>query len=534
MAFFSKGILLCKRIIAFFLAIIFSITGKIGCTFDKQGVYESADSRLSYCFYAPTRKVMPGETICKTAEYTVRLAKNEMEGCHLVLHSRGGSERFKVQFTQFTNANGDELKTDLFYEHYIRCYYKKVDHGTFPDALVEIGEDTVCELEPNKNLPIYIRAKTDADSVAGDYSAEITVTDEYGSEVLLRTEVKAKVWNFTLPVTPTCVTAFGNSCGQGFRDRYPVGEEEYKKIKKKLNDNLLEHKLSPYFLLNEITTGEADEEMSDPRRTSFIIPYTGNEQLLQARWQKVSSNPDWAKKAYFYVVDEPQTLAHVESIINVSEQLNRLCPGFRQVVPNNLQKLRDDLRIDLVDDVYKDRVNILCPVSFNFTDPFYAKKMQKYKAEGYDLWWYVCCAPLGPFCNFTVNQEGIRHRMLFWQQKSMNIDGMLYWETAYWDYVNPWEDIMTVPWTKSIAFGDGLLFYDGDDGPVPSLRLELVSDGVDDFEYLTIAEELFGRKYVDKKIRALSTGLTQYTLCDEAMASVRAQLGDDIEKAING
>ncbi|MGI6248723.1 MAG: DUF4091 domain-containing protein [Acutalibacteraceae bacterium] len=491
-------------------------------------------SKFSFCFYAPTRKIAPDEPIGKTAEYTVRLAKNEMEGCHLVIHSECGNERFKVQFTPFTNANGDELKTDLFYEHYVECFLEDEKFGIFPDALVAIGEDTVCEVEANKNLPIYIRAKTDADSVAGDYSAKITVTDESGSEVLFTTEVKAKVWNFTLPETPACITSFGNGCHGGFREKFSVSDEEFKEIEKKLNESLLEHKLSPYFLLNEIATGEADEEMSDPRLTSFEIRYTDDDNLLLARWNRIISNPEWEKKAHFYVVDEPQTMEHVERIIKTSDRLKRLCPGYKYVLPSNLPVLREDPKIDIIDDIYKDRVNILCPLSLFFADPDYLSKLHKYKSEGYGLWWYVCCAPLDEYCNFTVNEEGIRHRLLLWQQKSLNVDGLLYWETAYWACVNPWEDVMTVPWTNSLAFGDGMLYYNGDDGPVPSLRLELISAGIDDFEYLTIAEKLFGREYVDEKISKLTTGLTEYTLCDEELASVRAQIGDDIEKAING
>ena len=242
-------------------------------------------------------------------------------------------------------------------------------------ALVAIGEDTVCEVEANKNLPIYIRAKTDADSVAGDYSAKITVTDESGSEALFTTEVKAKVWNFTLPETPTCITSFGNGCHGGFREKFSVSDEEFKEIEKKLNESLLEHKLSPYFLLNEIATGEADEEMSDPRLTSFEIRYTDDDDLLLARWNRIISNPEWEKKAHFYVVDEPQTMEHVERIIKTSVRLKRLCPGYKYVLPSNLPYSVRILKSILLMIYTKDRVNILCPLSLFFADPDYLSKI---------------------------------------------------------------------------------------------------------------------------------------------------------------
>lgn len=49
--------------------------------------------------------------------------------------------------------------------------------------------------------------------------------------------------------------------------------------------------------------------------------------------------------------------------------------------------------------------------------------------------------------------------------------------------LNPWDDMATVKFINPNLYGDGSLLYNGTDGPVSSLRLETIRDGIDDFEY---------------------------------------------------
>ena len=61
--------------------------------------------------------------------------------------------------------------------------------------------------------------------------------------------------------------------------------------------------------------------------------------------------------------------------------------------------------------------------------------------------------------------------------------------------------------------------------------VEAVANGIEDYEYLTIAERLFGKSYVDKTIAKVTKDLTHYTLSDGVFAKVRTELGAAIEKA---
>lgn len=114
----------------------------------------------------------------------------------------------------------------------------------------------------------------------------------------------------------------------------------------------------------------------------------------------------------------------------------------------------------------------------------------------------------------------------------------LYRSTNYRSDVEgcPRASAWTTPWTGNDTFGDGVLLYPGRpavyDGPFPSYRLECVADGIRDYEYLVMAEELLGSDYVDEVISAVTNGLEKYTSSDSWFMQVRNSFGKAIEKAM--
>jgi hypothetical protein len=129
------------------------------------------------------------------------------------------------------------------------------------------------------------------------------------------------------------------------------------------------------------------------------------------------------------------------------------------------------------------------------------------------------------------------HRLLFWQQKLYGVDGFLYWCVNYWEQVDdPWSDMSTVKNLSPDVFGDGSLLYNGNkagvNGPVGSLRLENIREGIDDFEYLCMAEKLLGKSFADTCIKKITTSLTEYTSDVEKLINTKIELGNAIENAL--
>jgi len=183
--------------------------------------------------------------------------------------------------------------------------------------------------------------------------------------------------------------------------------------------------------------------------------------------------------------------------------------------------------------------DIFCPVSYLFDDGLTMEDIQTVIPDA-RLWWYVACGPVGEYCNVLTNFEGIRARLLLWQQMAMGIGGLLYWSANYWAEGDPWDNGWTYrgseePDWSFQEFGDGSLLYPGSrvgiDGPIASLRLEIISDGIDDFDLLTLAKERFGQDYVDEKIAIVTTCRTEYTYDDTLLRLVREEIGKDLNGA---
>lgn len=500
-----------------------------------------------YSFYETTRKVMAEEPLAEDREgHTVRLARNEAEGIRLVFASSAADDcgSYTLSFTQFVNEEGYALRTEVFEEYYISCE-SNTRSGLYPDALVPLTDGGDLYLEDRLNHPLYIKVWADREAPAGVYTASLTLTGPLGDT--LTVPLTAEVWDFALPDTPACTTAFGLSrqYAAEYHGLEPWTEED-EALFVRYYEFLLEHNISAYDLPYDITDPRAEAYMSDPRVTSFCLPYFEEWQygedadaLTRLYYETVSANPEWAAKAYYYVVDEPYTAAQYEIYLDTVARLKELCPGYHMVMPVGSAEFEEDGEIYNAVLMHAQGADIFCPLTPLMEDEMLREDISIYLPDG-RLWWYVCCGPEGDYCNLFINMEGIRHRLLLWQQMDFGVSGLLYWSTNYWLEGSPWDNGWTYraseePSWSFEQFGDGSLLYPGSkvgiDGPIASLRLELLSDGIDDFDLLTLAKEAFGQDYVDEKLAQVTTSLTDYTHDDTLLRLVREQIGSDLAAA---
>ncbi|MBO7406431.1 MAG: hypothetical protein J6V14_02280, partial [Clostridia bacterium] len=68
----------------------------------------------------------------------------------------------------------------------------------------------------------------------------------------------------------------------------------------------------------------------------------------------------------------------------------------------------------------------------------------------------------------------------------------------------------------------------------PTMRLESIRDGIEDYQMLCMLEELLGREAVDDIIHRITTSVVTYTKDDDYIHAVRILLGDTLERALNG
>jgi len=162
--------------------------------------------------------------------------------------------------------------------------------------------------------------------------------------------------------------------------------------------------------------------------------------------------------------------------------------------------------------------NIWCPVSNQYE---HASAQQR-RAHGERFWWYVCTGPKAPYCTLFIDHPGTEMRLWLWQTWQRRIEGILVWQSNYWtssaaypDHPqNPYEDPMG--WTSGYSMpkgekrpwgnGDGRFIYpplaaaDANpsgpvlEGPVDSIRWEMLRDGIEDYEYFVLLRDLIETK----------------------------------------
>ncbi len=504
---------------------------------------------LKYSFAYSTDKVKQTDKLGEMSEVDIAFAQNEWENFQIVVASTDKDEAVTLEVTDFKNADGGTLPVEIYKENYSECEYPGGTIGRmYPDALIPLNDGETTKLTKNLSQAFFIEARSTAETAAGEYTATLTLKNSSG-EVALNKEIKATVWDFALPeghYSDTAMGIFGESFfelaaqlpsslwghnGGGYREISTSQEEVYKKY----YDYLLDHGISAYNLPYDILDERADAYMSDPRVKSFIIPYYEDDETLAKAYKKISSNPDWARKGCFYPIDEPSTQEHFDSYNSIIERLNRLCPGFNMVTPFYALSSPENSQTNAFD-LQKDNNTILCPVSYSYEVEGFREAMQEMIAAGKRSWWYVCCGPEDDtgMCNMFIFQNGIKHRMLFWQQYDYDVTGLLYWNTTYWDQCgNPWDNVKS--WESWKAAGDGMWLYPGAevgvDGPVGSLRLKNVTAGLEDYDYLRMAEEKFGKEWVDETVAKLTQSITEYTTDTALLETVRREIGEKLSVA---
>ncbi len=533
---------------------------------------ENEDKGLTVWFDHATVNTPAEDTAPVFADYTVKLAKNETEGCHFMIAADTDRKDLTLNVSELKNTAGDKLDVTVC----IGYYFDDVDGKTVVDPIpvLEHGFD----LSAGRSLMFVIKIKTTAETAPGMYSAAVSVYD--GDKELKKAALYAYVWDFTLPVASSCKTLSDLN-----EWAVIVGANRESTTKDGLEDDLyalyyeylLENKINcytlPYAKRGQFWDDRVDQYIDDPRCTAFTLLWKiaakNDSELpdyLQVAYDRLSKDQSRLDKAYFYPDkdDEPITKAALDQIKAHDKLIKKVFGEHKLIIPMHYNAaLKSDGSSDHFE-YLKKTVTVWCPHTFffnSFADTQYNSaltyrasekieeklgtfedRMAEQKAEGKEVWWYVTRYPHDPEITLSINDESIKHRLLFWQQKLYNVDGFLYY------MVNDWEDAKN--WTKKYeksvggevvnTYGNGVLIYpggalpeyvekygsDGYPGPIGSLRLESVRDGVEDYDYFTLLDQKYGEGTSDLIIKQITTSLGSYKTDAELFNALRTAVGD--------
>jgi len=217
----------------------------------------------------------------------------------------------------------------------------------------------------------------------------------------------------------------------------------------------------------------------------------------------------WLGKEYTYWFDEPNT-ENYPFVREGMEIIHRAAPKITRFITEHQPG-----------EGIMDVTEISCTV-IGRLDP---DMMKKLTAEGREFWSYLCCCPKAPWLSLFIDHDAINMRMWLWISYQYQLRGILIWSANYWnsteaspkDYLqNPWEDPMSYTTGYGSPFGKQSIWGNGDgrflyppsrepndhsvkylEPPIPCLRLEILRDGIEDYEYLMLLEKVVKENVFD-------------------------------------
>ena len=456
------------------------------------------------------------------------LARNEREGIQIFYYGTAEATRKKLSVTvsEFTNDDGVKLAHSVFKERYVTPLGLTFGNNALrlADPLVPYDGASV-DLTAGENEMFYIEVRSKTDQPAGVYYANVTFADEDG--VFRTNKIAAVVWDFALPQQHHAsmilglhnaasgyrtTSGFLRQNGVNFDQNGNILEEDKEKAYRIIagwNEYLLDHGISPY----EITYNLVDDDpkaaelaMADIRQKSFFVPLLSinsyNESYTSATIERINqykqaigTNQSLLSKAVFYVRDE--VYLKTEEAKNIL--LNRLAaagnawPQVKRLVTYNGSDGTPQTVIDLMDTT-KDIICVNTETLANTVihDAYlntFANKWRYYPGDNwhgtFELWLY------------GKSSVGQFRRKVFWEQHYNRENMLLYWNGAYYHKeFNVWEN-MELPISEGMQTGNGngVLLYPGlaigqdPETPIGSLRIKQIASGIDDADYLALAEE---------------------------------------------
>ncbi len=480
------------------------------------------EKNLKVWFTTPERKIRPRShrTWGKKEDYRIYVAKNATEGCQVSFMAPEDREGFSIDVRGRIKEGGFEV--ELLREHYVSC-----DGALWPDPVVP--DEGKFNLEAGINTTYLINIKTTENTIPGTYKLKVVLKEK--GKIYGKYDLTVTVWAFA--INPSDRTYMIADIDKQFVFKHQPTDNEQELFIKYYDFLLNRYHTNPYNLPYDFSDPKVDEYLSNPLVRSFVLHsarFSGEQ--LSAIHKKLSNNPEWLSKCLIEVTDEPCNMEHYEKQKAEYARVSEAFPNppvytafFKDPSDGGGVKATDLLS-------YSSKCWI--PKSTLFQKKDFRDCMEEHRSHGDKIFWYVCWEPGLPYANMFVDMEGFFHRVLFWQQFMYGADALVYWTTTWWRDCNPWDSASTVRDLSWYCFGDGHLLYPGNrvgiDGPVGSLRLELVRSGIEDFAMLRMGERIFGKKYIDRLIKSVTPNLRYYNDEHDALDEARILLGNKLSR----
>jgi hypothetical protein len=425
------------------------------------------------------------------------------------------------------------------------------------------------ELFKGQNQPIWVDVYIPKNEPAGVYNGKVTVTA--AGNISAQIPVALTVWDFTLPDGPTHKNHFGGLYNISRYFDVKRDSEEFKQIEMRYCRAMADHRINPPIprrLLPEVNGDgslniiperhKALKEFMDkyhvtdfeiPRAPFFSLPRStqnkdykrippaAREKAIRyyRQFYNYLKENGWEKRAYLYMLDEPNLRENYEQVLVLGGLVHEAVPELKCLVVEQTY-LQNPSWPDI-----DPAVDIWCPL-WSFIDE---KTINEKIAHGDQVWSYTALVQRAPGYHpeydkvkgldppyWHIDRPLTVYRVPTWINRRYNITGLLYWTTIT-TVIEPWLNPAFSHY--GIHFnGGGFLFYPGTpcgiNGPIDSMRLKNLRDGMEDYEYFAILEKLAGRETVEKIVSTVAPNWWDFTKVPDKFLAARQKLAEEIVK----
>lgn len=384
------------------------------------------------------------------------------------------------------------------------------------------------DLWQGRHQPLWVDVQVPKDAAPGVYSGTFSVRAQSAEPATI--PVRVTVWDFALPDGPVHENHFGSFSYMARYHKLDESSEKYRLLEDRYIAMMAAHRLNPplprrlHPKIAEDGAALFDEE-TDRQITDFVERYhvtnidvprapfrdvltVGRSKAIRyyQSWYAYLTKKGWAERAYLYMLDEPNTKEAYEEVRQLGALVREAAPNLRRLVVE--QPYSQDPDWGSIDEA----VDVWCPL-FAFLDEASVKRAQ---AAGDTVWSYTALCQRAPSYHpdyakvkndhppyWQIDFPVLSYRIAPWLNRRYGATGLLYWTTVCWNSPqrNPWDD----PGFRVNYNGEGALFYPGEDagidGPIASIRLKNLRDGMEDYEYLMLLEKRKGKEAVDEIVR---------------------------------
>lgn len=487
---------------------------------------------------------------------SISAAANDCESAQIVFRAKK-SGNLKIEISDLKNAeSGAKIPAsniELFCVGYVPVSQPTDilgEKNDWPDPLFPIKTGEL-KIERGKTQPLWIRFNIPKNTPSGNYTGTLKIAFGNFSKKI---PVSAKIYGFELPDTPAVRSAFG-AFERGFLPFYKNPKAAAGKVDRQIKTKLSKAHISPYNSIApkfdlQYPSGDKsktpkvvfDWKEFDEKTRSLISEYHVNAINLRVagigggtfhartpaqirgikesdpRYETVLADylgqidshlreNGWTGIFYTYTFDEPSEKDY-PFVKRELDKIKKYAPHIKVMLTEQPAKYLEN------------SVDIWCPVTGQHSPEDCNKQIEK----GKEIWWYICMQPQAPYAGIFLDHPGIDLRVWLWQSFKYGVNGILVWDSTYMSSKTAYPDSTQNPYFDPMSWatgyglpknakspwgnGDGRLFYppqsmakgelaDDKDEIVETIRLEMLREGIEDYEYLSILKKLI-EKNADK------------------------------------